>query len=307
MEVIGNFSDFYGPSMLPALRAVIDRGYKADPQQYPSIFNVLASTRSIEQFSQVSGVNRFVEIDEGQAITRDQPVQGYKSTFQHKRYGLAVATTIDMVEDDKWDLIGNMHRDLGWSGNETQELDAVSTFNNGFNSSYPGPDGVALFSASHPLYKYGGNQSNLMTAADLDMLSLQVALTAFELMKRPSGEYIHVPAKKLIVSATNRWISYALLRSQDDPTTADRSVNPLRAAKDGMLTPFIWKYLATGSPNAWFLAAEPQNTGLVWFWRKKPYTKSWTDDDTEVGVVGMRYKKSHGWNNYVGVIGNQGQ
>lgn len=304
MEVTGNMSDFYGPTMLPALRAVIDRGYKQYPQQYPSIFNVLSSTKSLEQFSQVSGVGRFLPIDEGEPVRRDQPVQGFKSQFVHRRYGLAVATTIDVVEDDKWDLIGNMHKDLGWSCYETQELDAVSTFNNGFSTSYLGPDGVALFSASHPLYKIGGVQSNLMTAADLDMLSLQLALTQFELMKRPSGELIHVPARKLIIHPSNRWLAHALTKSGDDPTTADRSTNPLGGAQDGIPKPFVWRYLS--NPVSWFIAAEPAETGLIWFWRKRPYTKSWTDDDTEVGVIGMRYKKSHGWNNYIGLVGNQG-
>src|SRR6202043_3520696 len=100
----------------------------------------------------------------------------------------AVPTSIEIVEDDEWSLISTMHRDLGWSANETRELDAVGTFNNGFSGSFLGPDAVSLFSASHPLYKAGGVQSNLMTAADLDSYSLQLALTAFELMKRPSGE-----------------------------------------------------------------------------------------------------------------------
>jgi hypothetical protein len=305
MEVTGNFSDFYGTSMLPALRAVIDRGYKQRPQQFSQIFNVLTSTRSIEQFSQVSGVGRFLQIPQGEPVRRDMPVQGFNSTFSHVRYGLAVPVTIDVVEDDKWDLIGNMHKDLGWSCSETQELDAVGTFNNGFSGSYLGPDGVALFSASHPLYKVGGVQSNLMTAADLDMLSFQLALTQFEMQVRPSGELIHVAPSKLIVHPSNRWLSYALTKSGDDPTTSDRSVNPLKGGEDGIPTPFVWRYLS--APNAWFLAAVPSETGLVWFFRKKPYTKSWTDDDTEVGVTGMRYKKSHGWNNYIGLIGNAGQ
>lgn len=305
MEVTGNFSDFYNETMLPALRTVIDRNYKARPPEYRQIFNMLTSDRSIEQFSSVSGVTRFAQIPEGEPVRRDQPVQGYKSTFKHSRYGLAVAVTIDVVEDDKMDLIGNMHKDLGWSCRETQELDAVSTFNNGFSGSFVGPDAVALFSASHPLYKAGGNQSNLMTAADLDMLSLQLALTAFEQQKRPSGELIHQAPQKLIVHPNNRFLAYALTKSTDDPSTADRSVNPLAGAEDGMITPFVWRYLT--APNAWFLSAAPSETGLVWFWRKQPYTKSWTDDDTEVGVTGMRYKKSHGWNNYIGLIGNAGQ
>lgn len=306
MLVTGNLPDFYNETMLPALRAVVDRGYKGRPPAYPQLFNVKSSSRSIEQFSQVSGVNRFQAIDQGGKIPYDQPIKGFNSTFKHSRFGLAVPTTKDVIQDDEWQLIETMHRDLGWSCLETRELDAASTFNNAFTGGASvGPDGVALCSDSHPLYKAGGLQSNLMAAADLDMYSLQLAMTKFEGMKRPSGEYIHVPMSKLLVGLNNRFVAWALLKSPDDPSTAQRSVNPLNAAEDGMPKAFIYRYLT--SPNAWFLLAAPQDTGLLWFDREKPYTKSWTDDETEVGIVGMRYKKSHGFNNYIGVVGNAGQ
>lgn len=305
MEVTGNFSDFYGTSMLPALREVVDRGMKRRPVQFTQLFNMKSSSRSIEQFSQISGVGRFAQIDEGGPVRRDQPVQGFKSSFVHTRFGLAVATTIDVVEDDKWDLIGQMHSDLGWSCAETRELQAASVFNNAFSGSFQGPDGVALCSTSHPLYKIGGNQSNLMTAADLDMLSLQLAITQARQLKRPSGEYQNVPYTRLICAPANDFLAYQLTKSPDDPTTSDRGVNPLAGAEHGVPKRFSYLYLT--SPNSWFLAAEPSNTGLIWFDRKMPYTKSYTDDDTEVGVVAMRYKMSYGWNNYIGIIGNQGQ
>lgn len=305
MEVTGNFSDFYGTSMLPALRSIVDDGYKQYTPQYPSIFNVLTSTRSLEQFTQVSGVGRFSQLNEGEAVRRDMAVQGFKSSFVHSRWGLSVPVTVDMVEDDKWDLIGKLHRDLGWSCSETQELDAVSTFNNAFSGSFLGPDGVSLCSASHPLYKAGGLQSNILSvAADLDMIPLQLALTAFALQKRASGEFIHAVPDKLIIHPSNGWLAHALTKSPDDPTTADRSINPLGGAPDGIPKPFQWRYLT--DPDAWFIASAPARTGLVWFWRKRQYVKSWTDDETEVGVTAMRYKKSHGWNDYIGVFGTPG-
>lgn len=305
MLVTGNMSDFYGVNMLPALRSVIDRGLRKRAPQYVRVFNVKTSDRSIEQYSQMTGVGRFQAIDEGKAIRTDQPVQAFKTTFVHKRYGLAVPTTVDTVEDDKWDLIGEMHKDLGWSCYETQELDAASTFNNAFSGSFLGPDAVSLCSTAHPLVKAGGTFSNSMTAADLDLYPLEVALTSFRQQKRQSGELIHLVAKNLVIHPSNAFTAHALLRSKDDPTTSDRSTNPLGGAEDAIPEPFVWDYLT--APNAWFLTAEPSDTGLVWFWRKKPYTKNWTDDYTEVGVVGMRYRKSHGWNNYLGVIGNPGQ
>ncbi len=306
MLIPNNFTDLYGATMLPGLRALVDQGYKKRPPMYPQIFNVINSTRSIEQYSQVSGVNRFQQIGIGQAVRRDQPVQGFKSTFTHSRWGLSVPTTIDVVEDDEWNLINTMHEDLGWSCMETREIDAASVFNNGFTNSaaYYGPDSVPLFSASHPLYKIGGVQSNLMAAADLDVYSLQTGMTQMENMKRPSGEFIHIGKLNLVVTPANRFMAYVLTDSKDDPSTANRSVNPLGGGEDGLPTPKVWRYIT--SSNAWFLVAEPKQTGLVWFDRKKPYTKSWTDDETEVGIIAMRYKKSHGWNNYIGTLGNAG-
>lgn len=302
MQVTGNFSDFYNTTMLANLRAIVDRGYKRRTPQFQKLFHVMSSTRSLEQFSQVSGVGRFQYINEGGKIQYDQPVQGFNSSFTHARWGLAVPTSVDVIEDDKWRLITTMHTDLGISGRETRELQAAALLNNAFTAN--GPDGVPLCSASHPLYKAGGVQSNLMAAADLGVVSLQLALTAFETQRRPSGELIHVTAAKLVHAPANRFNAYRLTKSAMDPESANNSVNPLKGAEDGMPTPFTYHYLT--APNAWFLMAMPEETGLVWFDRKKPYTKSWTDDETEVGVIGMRYKKSQGITNYIGVLGNPG-
>ena len=149
-------------------------------------------------------------------------------------------------------MVGKLHRDLGWSCSETQELDAVSTFNNGFDGSFPGPDGQALFSANHPLYKAGGVQSNVLSVpADLDMIPLQLMLTQFSLQRRPSGEFIHAAPRNLVIHPSNLWLAHALTKSTDDPTTADRSINPLGAAPDGIPKPFAWRYLT--DTDAWFL------------------------------------------------------
>lgn len=304
MLIQGNFSDLYGTTMLPLIKGIIGKYYRDRPVQFTRVFNVESSTRSAEQFTDFSGVGRFSQIPEGSPVRRDQPVQGFNVSFVPVRYGLAIPTSYEMVANDKFGIIARMHRDLAWSCRETREIQAATTFNNGFSSSYLGPDGVSLFNASHPLYKVGGVQSNLGTAADLDMLPYQQALTALELMKRPSGEFVHTVPANLIVHPNNRFVAHVLTKSTDDPTTADRSTNPLRGAEDGVPTMFVWRYLT--NTNAWFLTAQPDQTGLVWFDREQPRTKSWTDDETEVGVTAMRYWKSHGWNDYIGTYGNAG-
>lgn len=305
MQVTGNFGYFYSTEALPNLKLIIGRAFKGRPPVFTQLFNVNPSKKPFEQYAEVSGVSRFREIAQGAKIGYDQPVQGFKSTFVHKRWGLAVPTSRDMIEDDQWQLISTMHSDLAWSCRETREIDASSVINAAFTGGATvGPDGVALCSASHPLYKAGGLQSNVMGAADLDMYSLQLATTAFETQKRPSGEFIHVTPSKLVIHPSNRFIAHALTMSKDDPTTADRSVNPLNGSEDGMLTPFVYRYMT--APNQWMIMAEPASTGLVWFDRIKPETDNWVDDETQTGYIGIRYKKSHGFNNYIGVIGNSG-
>jgi phage major head subunit gpT-like protein len=161
MIIRGNFSDFYLSTMLPALNSVIWNRYNQYPEQYSEIFRVETSTRSIEQYGEVSGVGLFLPISEGEPVRYDQGVQGFNSTFTHSRFGLGVKFSQDVIEDDKIGLVTKQHKELARSSRETLEIAGASTFNNGFSGSFLGPDGVPLFSASHPLVKSGGVQNNL--------------------------------------------------------------------------------------------------------------------------------------------------
>lgn len=305
MVIRGQFSDFYLSTMLPALNAIIRNRYNQYPEQYSQMFRVESSDRSIEQFSEISGVSLFGALSEGEPVRYDDPVQGFNSTFTHGRFGLGVMFSQDTIEDDKHGLVAQQSRELGRSARETIEIAAASTFNNGFDGAFPGPDGKALFASDHPLVKSGGTQTNLLAvAADLDYVPLQLALTDFETMKDSAGRLIHAPARKLWHAPANRFQAFELLRSADRPDTANRATNSLKGAEDGLLDPFTWRYLT--NPTAWGLAAEPSETGLVWFWRKKPYTKGHFDFDTETAKTAMRYKKSHGFTDFYGVYGTPG-
>lgn len=291
--------------MLPALNSVIWKKYNEYPEQFSQIFHVETSTRSIEQFSQVSGVGLFTALTEGESVRYDQPVQGFDSTFTHTRFGLGIKFSQDVVEDDKIGLIAKQGRELGRSAKETREISGASTFNNGFDTGYAGPDGKPLFSATHPLVKSGGVQSNLLSvAADLDVTSLQLALTDFETQKDSSGKLIHVPCAKIVVAPPNRWNVNEILHSASRPDTANNVTNAFKYAVDGMPDAFVWRYLT--DVDSWYLVGAPSDTGLIWFDRRKPYTKGDFDFDSETAKTAMRYKKSHGWHDFMGTYGTPG-
>jgi hypothetical protein len=305
MVIRGSFSDFYLSTMLPAISALIGDRYRAYPAMFPRIFNVASSSRSIEQFTGVSGVGLATQIAEGAPIRQDLPVQGFDSTFTHTKHGLSIPITREMVADDKFGIVKKFTRSLVRSIQETREIRAASHFNNGFSSSFLGPDGKALFASDHPLYKSGGTQSNILSvAADLDVDSLQLAITDFYTMKDPAGLLQMVRAKRLIYHPSNHFNAVEIVKSDGRSDTANRVDNALKDARDGLPELFMWPYLTDA--DAWFLSAEPEDTGLVWIDREKPYSDREFDKFTETMYEMQRYRASSGWNDFNGVYGTPG-
>lgn len=308
MMIRGNFGDFFFETQLPAIHGSIWDRYKKARRVVPMLFSMETSDRSIEQMSQVSGLGLFSEIPETGEVRMDQPVQGFDSLFKHKRFGMGVEFSRDLFEDDRFGIVKRSSGELANSSIETQEIDGAGTFNNGFTGgAFVGPDGVALFSASHPMVKAGGVQSNILSvAADLDVTSLELALTDWGTMKRSNGHDISLPAPNLLIHPSNQWNAIEILKSQMRSDTANNTTNAFKHADGGeaIAKTIIWRKLT--DTDAWFLVAPPSDNCLVWFWRVKPYTKGFADDRTERGGTAMRYKKSHGWYDYIGVYGTAG-
>jgi phage major head subunit gpT-like protein len=211
-----------------------------------------------------------------------------------------------MVDDDKFSIITKLASDLGNSAKETIELDAVSDFINGFSSSYLGPDGVALFSTSHPLYKSGGVQSNTGTAADLDIASLEVALTLFRRMKDPSGKKMRIKPQTLIVPPELEFQASEIINATMRSDTANNTPNAFknRVGMPSFEDLVVWEYLT--DPDSWFISTDKAQTELRFYWREKPNTVHDVDFDSRSVKTGMWFRESHGWSTFYGIFGNPG-
>lgn len=308
MIIRGQFSDYFLSTMLPALNAVTWNKFNQRPDEYSRLFDVMTSQRSIEQFGDITGLGLPSAIAEGAPVRYDQPMQGFHSTFTPTRFGLGYMTSEDVVEDDKIGLIKKMAVELGRSCKEGIEIDAAAHYNNAFSGSFLGPDGQSLCSASHPLIKSGGTQTNLLSvAASLDVTSLELALTDWENTKDSSGKKIRLPAPRLVVPAQTRWRAMEIAKTGDwRSDTANHTINAFNHAETGAISDvMVYHYLT--STTAWFLVAQdPSDTGMVFVWRRKPYTTYGFDYDTESGKSAMRYKKAHGFRDFPGVYGTPG-
>jgi len=312
MQFRGQFSDFFFETMLPACNAKIWQSYKAKRAMAKQFLSGDTTTRSIEQYSLMAGVGLPTQVGEGEDTPTDSFVQGFNKTFRPVKYGLGIPATQELVEDDKMGIIGKRSVKLADSIYQAREIQAASVINNGFattdsaGNSTALPDTKALFASDHPLVKAGGTQSNILSvAADLDVGSLELALTDWELIKTHEGFLQMLPTPRVWCASQNRWNVNEILKSQMRSDTANHTANAFDYTENGgKIEPLVWPYLT--DPDAWGLIGPPDETELLWLDRKAPYTKADYVERNETGVIYMRYRATYGAYGWRAVYGTPG-
>jgi phage major head subunit gpT-like protein len=302
------YSDIFLEDALPALRAITMEEFERFPDEYPKVFKVETSSRSIEQFTQLTGFGVLAEIMEGENITFDEPLQGYDKTYRHRKFGRGYRVSQEAFEDDKTRFIKNLARQLGKAADETTELEAALIFNRAFNSSYTGADGKVLCATDHPMVG-GGSQANRPTNhVDLDISSLEAALTTFRGWTDHRGKKIRMVPETLLVAGAGEFNAAEILGGTMRSDTANHTINAFRKRSNmKSLTDYmVWDYLT--DPDAWFLISSPEdpNYEVRFFWRKKFDTQQAPDFDADGYKVAGRMRFSCGWNDWLGVYGSQG-
>jgi hypothetical protein len=185
----------------------------------------------------------------------------------------------------------------------TKQVKAANVLNNGFSNSYPGGDGVALFSANHPLVSGGVNSNIAATPADLNETSLEAAVIQIAAWTDERGLLIAAKPKKLVVPPALQFVATRLLETSLRVGTNDNDINAIKnngSIPEGYT---INHYLTDN--NAWFLTTDVPN-GMKHFVRT-PMSNS-MDGDFDTGNV--RYKSrerySFGFSDPLGMFGSQG-
>lgn len=299
------FTDTMLESALPAIDAVMHQTAKKHPEVRPLVFDIRKSTRGIEQVTEVTGLGPFVVSDEGADLELDSPEQAFDKTYLHLKYRLGFQYSTESLEDGKFREIKAQSKNLIRSAQDTRETLAAAVFNDGHGDT--GPDGVSLFSASHPLAKIGGVQSNLIAAADLDVPSLMDMLTIFRTWDHHSGIPAAITPKTLLIPPALEFVAAEILRGDMRSDTANHTINALKArvGLPSFSQILLWVYLS--DPDAWQVLASPDETGLAWYDRKKLKVKAWQENKSDSAIVAGRMRFSVGYDTYLGVAGSPGQ
>ena len=294
-----NFRNFFGVDALPALDEIFFDNYEQAEDPRKMLFNMESTDRELVQKAGVTSLGLLNIVSEASQAPKDSFNQSFSKNYSILKLAKAIGISDEMIQDDRFDMIAKMVKSLARSSRETQQFTAMNIFNNAFGSEQSW-DGVSIISASHPTEV--GNQSNLLTAADLSYSSLAVAEQLFRSFQDGRGKQLLIKPKYLLVSESDRQNAIEIVQSPYKAGTANNNVNALGV--DGGLTVISSPYLTDS--DAWFLLSDPMDHGLRIIDRQSLTTKM--DEDVLAGVMYYKaqYRQALGCDEWRGIAGNQG-
>lgn len=293
------------PSALwPGIHAWFGNQYKDIAKPFEAYFQMETSDKAYEEVAEAYGFGLAAIKGEGQSIQYDTDGEGYKTRFTNTVYGLGYIVTREAIEDNQYRQISERRSsELARSMAATKCIVHANVLNRGF--SVNGGDGVPLFSASHPTIS--GNQSNLLTAADLSEAGLESAATEIMLMKNARGIVINAMPKTLVIHPTEWANAMRILESdlQSGAKSDSTNTNNINALKvKGVVDQIVMDPYLTDT-DAWFLTTDIPY-GLTSFQRRAMEFKQDNDFDTENAKAKATERYSVGVADWRGVYGSAG-
>jgi len=289
--------------LIPGLNALFGLEYKKYENQHTEIFDTENSNRSFEEEVKLAGFGAAPVKGEGAAVAFDNAQELWTARYTHEAIAMAFSITEEAMEDNLYDSLSARYtKAMARAMAYTKQVKAAAILNDGF-SAYTTGDGVALFSASHPLWTGGTNANRPATDVDLNETSLEAAIIAIADWVDERGLLIAARPVKMVIPSALQFVATRVLETEHRVGTADNDINALRS--NGAI-PGGWcvnNYLT--DTDAWFLKTDVPN-GAKMFNRVPLKTSS--DGDFETGNI--RYKArerySFGVSDPLGLYGTSG-
>lgn len=289
--------------LVPGLNKILGESYgKIDGEDKP-LFDSEKSNRSFEEELMMTGLGAAPVKAEGAAVMYDDAQETWVARYQHETVALAYAITEEAMEDNLYVKSASRYsKYLGRAMATTRQIKAASVYNNAFNNSYAGGDGVALVSASHPVIQ-GGTQSNY-TNTDMSETALENAIVAIEAFQDDRGILIGAMAESLHIPSGLRWTTHKILKSDLSTTTATFGTDGITNVNDknvlgsgGYFPKGVSINRRFTDPDAWFIRTNTPE-GMKNFDRVGLQMGKEGDFDTGNGKFKARERYSYGWSDW---------
>src|SRR5574341_207287 len=254
-------------ALWPGVKEWWGRAYTAHPEEWKQLVDVETSSMNYEEDVQITGFGLVPVKAQGSSTSYDSETQGFTTRYTHVTYSLGYVVTQEELADNLYEEVSKTRASaLAFSFQQTKENVVSNMYNRAFNSSYTFGDGKELLATDHP-HTSGGTWSNeLAVAADLSEASLEDIIIQMGGAVDDRGLLIALMPKKLIVPRQLGFEAARILKSVQQPGTANNDINVLNAM-NSIPEGFVVNHFLTSS-GAWFVRANvPMGQGLKFYQR----------------------------------------
>ena len=285
----------------PGLNALFGLEYKQYANEHAEIFDTETSDRAFEEEVMLSGFANAAVKPEGQGVTFDDAQETFTARYTNETIALAFAITEEAIEDNLYDRLASRYtKALARSMANTKQVKAAAVLNNGFNASFAGGDGKALFATDHPTLA-GSFSNELSTPAELNETSLEQSLIDIAAFTDERGLKIAAQGVKLIIPSALQFTAERLMKSAGRTGTADNDINAL--ASMGMIPQGYTVNHYLTNTKKFFIKTDVPN-GLKHFVRSPIKTTMEGDFDTGNVRYKARERYVFGFSDPRGVFGS---
>lgn len=287
----------------PGLNTIFGLAYRQYPDEWKELFAVETTERSTEEDQLVMGFGAAAIKAEGAGIMFDTASEVWTARYDMLTIALGFSITEEAQDDNLYGNVAKKYtRALARSLQYKKEVMGANIFNNGFNTSYTGGDGKALFATDHPLAGGGTFANKLVTPADLSETALEDVDIAIAGFVDERGLPMMIKPKKLHIPKELTHEAERLLYTDNRVGTADNDINSIK--RRGMLEGYSVNHYFT-DPDAWFVSTDCPD-GLKHFVRQPVRTKT----EGEFNTGNILYKASEryafGWTDPRGGFASEG-
>lgn len=284
---------------------VFFKSFTQIPLLYPQIFETGTSTKAYEDRTQIAGLGTFISKAEGTPVSFDDPVQGAQVRTVHQTFALGLRLTMEMMEDDQFNIMSRMSSDLGDSARDHMDRLAWALVNDGFTgTTYTGLENDVLFTTTHTRLRAGtGTQSNVLNPPiALNQAGIEAMLTLAQTTTSLEGRFIQLRPTKLVIHPNLEHTAYVLLNTEKKPGSADNDRSTVISTRSGLM-PVVVPYLS--SQTNWFVFAPSGKNTLRWNNRKALTFSRAQDPDTFDQKFYAAYRASVMWSQWHGNFASQ--
>jgi phage major head subunit gpT-like protein len=302
----------FGLLLEPKLRKVFYETYKEVPEQYSKIYNIKTSNKAKETDYGLGAFrpwkkfgNSFTTVgntEEMPTVEYQKIHPGLERTYIHEEFASGFMVERKFVDDEMYDVIEKLPKDLARAGRYKVEMDAASMFNEALKAEPTAKiyDGKALFATDHPLIEaenegLAATCSNLV-AGKLSADTLKAAILLGRKQLDEAGKLMVMNFDTLVVPPALEWLAMELTKTTGKPGTDLNDINVLK----GSLNIIVWDYLT--NDEACFIM-DSKNHEANFFWRVKPDFQREKDFDSFVQKYNGYMRYSYGISDWRGFIG----